>query len=318
MQLEEAIEDFLCYLEDQGKAEQTISSYHYDYKQFLEFLKENQAPVLVEEIKPFWIQKFLRHRRRLGNSTSSAARKLHSLSSLFKFCVKQEWIDRNPAQHIDAPKIPETLPVVLKDSEVSGILSAVNSARHFLARRDRALIKVFLTTGIRRSEAIGLDWEDIDFKQKTLTVRQGKGGKDRVIPLRDEVLDALWDYLHSRLPLTDQAVFFSRQRNRVSKDSISRTVSRYVKAAGISQKVTAHSFRHFCATHLLRQGIDIAVVKDLLGHRDIGTTMKYTHSSNSLRRSAIDHISIPGLSNYAWNFPSMHSWEQKGENNDER
>ncbi len=318
MQLEEAIEDFLCYMEDQGKSDLTVSSYRYDYMQFMEYLKENQAPVVVEEIKPFRIQKFLRYRRRLGNSTSSTARKLHALSSFFKFCVKQEWIDRNPAENIDAPKIPETLPIILKDSEVSGLLSAANSARHYLAKRDRALIKVLLTTGVRRSEAINLDWEDIDFKEKTLTVRQGKGGKDRVIPLRDETLDDLWDYLQSRLPLTDRAVFFSRQRNRVSKDSISRTVSRYVRAAGISKKVTAHTFRHFFASHLLRQGVDVAVLKDLMGHRDISTTMKYTHSSNSLRRSAIDNISIPGLSNYAWNVPSMHSWKQKGENNDEK
>lgn len=319
MQLQDAIADFLLYLEDHGNSDLTITSYRSDLRQFLAFLRANQGPTTLEEIRPVWIRSFLREKRRQGLSTSSVARKLNCLRSFFKFCVLQEWLERNPAQSVEAPKIAETLPSYLREDEVYRLLNAVNQAKHCFAKRDRALIKLLLTTGIRRSELINLNWEDINFKEKTLTVRQGKGKKDRIIPLKEEVLQDLWDYLQTRLPLTNNALFLSRQKTRINKDSLARILKKYIQAAGINEKkVTAHTFRHTFATSLIHQGVDVAVVKDLMGHEDIQTTMKYTHTSNAHRIAAIDKLFLPGLSNYSQKTLSANSWEKMGDHNKQK
>lgn len=312
MHLEFAGKDFLLYLEDQGKSEDTVRSYRGDLKQFMNFLRENQLPMLVNEIKASHVTSFMRNLRRQGRSTTTVYRKLNCLRSLFKYLLTQEIIDKSPTNAVEAPKVAETLPVYLTDDEITRLMNTVNLARHYFARRDRALIKLLLTTGIRRCELLRLTWEHVDFKHKILTIRFGKGKKDRIIPLRDEVLKDLWDYLQTRLPLYNKAMFLSRQSGPISKDSVSKIIRRYVQAAGITKHVTAHTLRHSFCTHLINQGVNVAVAQDIMGHDDITTTRKYTHTNDSQRRSAIDMIDFPGITKYSQNPPSANTWEELG------
>lgn len=147
MQLQEAINDYLLDLEDHGNSNLIIASYRSDLQQFMAFLQANQGPTTVEEIRPVWVRSFLRERRRQGLATSSVARKLNCLRSFFKFGVLQEWLKRNLALPVEAPKVAETLPTYLKEDKVYRLINAVNLAKHCFAKRDRALIKLLLTTG---------------------------------------------------------------------------------------------------------------------------------------------------------------------------
>lgn len=295
--IEEAVEEFVFHLEDQAKSSETIYAYRGDLKQLVDFLNNNNLPKTVQEIRPIFIRQIVRHfRRDLGFAPSTAERKLNCYRSFFKFCCQQEWTISNPAQAVDAPKKSKKLPVYLSDNEAERIIKAADNASHYLALRDRVMIKLLLTTGVRRSELMGLNWKDVDFKNKTILVR-GKGDKERVVPLKDEVLTDMWLYLQSRLPLKNEAFLLSRQGNRLSIYAISLAINRCAMAAGIEKRVTCHSFRHTCATMLIHAGVNIKTTGSILGHEDVQTTLKYLHSSDMQNKTAIEEMSFPGIPN---------------------
>jgi site-specific recombinase XerD len=194
---------------------------------------------------------------------------------------------------IHAPKAPDTVPVYLKPDEVKRLISLPEKYSRNNKLRDKCILETFVFTGIRRNELLSLDWDDIDFKSDTLKVRKGKGKKQRIIPITDPLSSDLWDYLQSRLPLKDRAMFTSFYGTRLTATPLSQTFRRYLKIAGLDQKgITLHKLRHTFATLLIQQGVDLMSIKELLGHEDLNSTKIYTHVDTSHLRKQVEKINL--------------------------
>src|SRR5262249_53804855 len=248
---------------------------------------------------------------------SSIARKLASLRSFFKFCVREGMIKENPARLVPTPKLPKRIPSVLSAEEMNGFLNqlaldptppqrkrATVKARReehrrrfpgeeaLLLRRDRALLELLYAAGLRVSELTGLNLADMDRREKMLRVR-GKGNKERIVPYggkAQEALEAYWPLREQLLlaastsrgpkrPLHSEAVFLNYAGRRLTQRSVGRIVKKYVRLANIDWDLHPHSLRHAFATHLLADGADLRAIQELLGHQSLSTTQKYTHAS---------------------------------------
>lgn len=190
---------------------------------------------------------------------------------------------------VDRIKKQSRLPRFLLADEVQRLISAVDNFKVANRLGNKAMIRVFLYCGIRRSELFNLDWSDIDFSRGTLLIRLGKGGKDRFLPLNSEVSSCLWDYLQARLPLNDQAVFTNHYGHRMKPNNLMRVLRKLTKKAGIQKSVTAHLLRHSFATMLLEAGADIVTVQKLLGHADLSTTQIYAHTTSERMAQAVEN-----------------------------
>jgi site-specific recombinase XerD len=167
----------------------------------------------------------------------------------------------------------------MREDEVKRLLSAARHSDDQDALRNYILIKLYAVTGVRRQEAVDLNFEDIDFKNNTLRVR-GKGKKERIIPLSEEMAQELWIYFQSRLPLKNSALFITSRGNRIHPSKAHEIYKEMLKRAGLDGNgYTLHTLRHSYATNLINNGVDIRSVQELLGHEDIGTTTIYSHVS---------------------------------------
>ncbi|MFN2424945.1 MAG: tyrosine recombinase XerC [Candidatus Binatia bacterium] len=210
------------------------------------------------------------------SARSSTARKLAALRAFFRWLAREGLAD-NPCEAVSAPKIPRLLPVHLSVDDLCELLAAPARAKP-LGLRDRALLELLYSCGLRAAECAGLDWTAI---HEGLAVARvlGKGRKERVVPVGADALAALRDYRTSwTLPRRDtKAVFLNAGGSRLTTRSIGRIVEKHLKAAGIVAHATPHSLRHSFATHLLESGADLRAIQEMLGHASIATTQRYTH-----------------------------------------
>jgi integrase/recombinase XerC len=212
---------------------------------------------------------------------SSLARKLAALKGFFKFLVASGQLDDDPLALIQTPKQEKPLPRFLSVDDVFQLLGGLKT-KGVLDVRDRAILEVFYSTGIRVSELVGLNWGDVDFQLGIIRV-VGKGGKERIVPIGDVAMETLRDYsLEQRkswnLPSTGETpVFLNHRGMRVTTRSVGRIVEKHLKASGITVRVGPHGLRHTFATHLLNSGADLRVIQELLGHASLSTTQRYTH-----------------------------------------
>jgi len=217
------------------------------------------------------------------NQKSSVARKLSTLRSFFKSLVKKGMIEVNPAEGLLTPKREKTIPVYLTVDEIFRLLDSIESDA-LLAARNRAIFETLYSCGIRVSELTGLDVFDIDASAATVRVF-GKGGKERVVPIGRKALDAVEGYrerLRAETGIgTDRngPIFLNRQRKRLTARSVGRILKQLAVACGIATPISPHGLRHTFATHMLDAGADLRSVQELLGHRNLSTTQKYTHVS---------------------------------------
>ncbi|NMA08602.1 MAG: tyrosine recombinase XerC [Clostridiales bacterium] len=223
----------------------------------------------------------------LGDDDKALARKVASLRTFFKFLtVKRNYLDYNPAAELESPKIKKSLPRYLTIDEAHALLDAVDG--QFRAR-DYCILVLFLNCGLRVSELAALNRSSI--QEDTLRVR-GKGNKERLLYLNDACIDAIEQYLPERLipdSLKDKdALFVSRQRNRISVQNIKKLVEKHLMVAGLSGRgYSAHKLRHTAATLMYQNGVDIRTVQEFLGHENLSTTQIYTHlASDSIREAA--------------------------------
>lgn len=275
------IHDFLTWLTVEGKSPLTITAYRSDLQQFQAILAENGLTELTQ-VDPPAVRRFLIELKRRSLSNSTLARKTNCLRSFFRYCEDEGYIQTSPMRRISAPKKEKRVPRYLTGADERRVLTAAR--RNGL--QDFVVLETLALTGIRRAELFALQWQDIDFEAQTMRVR-GKGMKERVLPLQADLARDLWQLLHTRLPLHSQAVFLTQNGTPMQKDSLARVINRAISAAGLTDRVTAHVFRHTFATRLLRQQFDLATVRDLLGHDDIATTSVYVHSSESTKRAAV-------------------------------
>lgn len=282
------IDEFARYLAvERNASANTVRAYVADLRQFASFLCGNpSAPrgtpkaadicaAGQEEVRAFLAWSMRRHRK------SSAARKLSSLKRFFRYLEARGAVARNPAAHVLTPKQDKPLPAHLTVDDMFRLLDA---ARHdgTSSARDRAILEVLYSCGLRVSELVGLDWSDIYPNVEMVRVR-GKGGKERVVPIGRTALAALAEYRESLPRLcprgiaAPQAVFLNRRGTRLTVRSVARLLDAYVCKAGLATKISPHALRHSFATHLLNAGADLRAIQELLGHASLSTTQRYTH-----------------------------------------
>ena len=225
---------------------------------------------------------------RRGQAASSIQRLLSSIRNFFKFLVREDILESNPAQDVTAPKKPRRLPRVLDVDEVSHLLNI--SGNDVLSKRDRAILELFYSSGLRLAELAGLNLHDIDLADGSVRVT-GKGNKQREVPVGRMAREALSSWLHARIELLKgdtNAVFLSRQGKRLSGRSIQARINYLAKKLGLQQHVHPHMLRHSFASHMLESSGDLRSVQELLGHADIATTQIYTHLNFDLLARVYD------------------------------
>jgi len=265
----------------------TVRNYLSDLREFNEFVKKDLPSLLDSEGNPK-IEKldYLVIRGYLGmlykrNKKATVARKLASLRAFFRFLMREGYISLNPAKLISTPKQEKRLPSFLSIDEVFNLLNAQIPPGE-LGLRDRAIMETLYSCGIRVSELIGLNEGDIDFNLGIIKV-QGKGRKERIVPIGGKALDALREYFAIKEKTdetkADRPVFLNNRGKRFSTRGVDRVIQKYLLKCGILKKITPHSLRHTFATHLLDAGADLRSIQELLGHTSLSTTQKYTHLS---------------------------------------
>lgn len=261
------IDEFLSVQRQRGRRPGTIDS----YRQFLSrYARELGKP--IDEANTRDVRLFLmREQTERGNAQSTIARKIHILSSLYQWLHREEIIERNPMTRIDAPADEESSPKFLSVEELERVRDACRKPI------ERLLVEVLYSSGVRVSEAVALDWDDIDWDGKRMLVRDGKGGKSRIVPLSTRAVMLLRDYRRTR---TDDEpwVFRSQFQRRMSKHAVQRRMRILGERAGLRERLTPHRLRHTLATHLLAGGAPIDVVQTLLGHASVRTTQVYART----------------------------------------
>jgi tyrosine recombinase XerC len=269
-----AVARFLCYLRDERNAsEHTCRNYALDLQQFLAGLGSRRLP----EVTPLEIRRFVVQLSTQQAAKRTIARKLSCLRSFFRYLCREGWLSHNPALGVPTPRLERRLPAFLDERQVERLLEAPSAAT-WQGLRDRAMLEALYSTGIRVSELVGLNLDDLDEISGTVIVR-GKGKKERLCPIGGTALKVIRRYLSARPKTlrTPYALFVSQKRTRVTVRHVDRLLVRYVRGAGLPASVSPHSLRHSFATHLLDRGADLRSVQELLGHASLSTTQVYTH-----------------------------------------
>jgi integrase/recombinase XerC len=286
--MEQLIEEYArALVVEENASPHTVRNYTSDLRQLRAFLLEQQlglddagTAVAVDRVDHLAIRAFMTHLLR-RNSKSSVGRKLSAAKQFFRFLLRRGRIGRDPTAGIATPKKRQQLPVHLSVDDTFRLLEAPPKDTP-PGLRDRALLEVVYSCGLRVSELVGLDWEDIDAGLELVRVR-GKGGKERLVPIGRKALAALDGYrariaeLCPRRLRDENAVFLNRRGRRLTTRTVARLVDHYVAASGIATKASPHALRHSFATHLLSAGADLRAIQELLGHASLSTTQKYTH-----------------------------------------
>ncbi len=281
--LSSLIERYAQFLRvERGASSHTLRSYLSDLGQFRRFLVAQEgAEPGVEELSPSRIRAFLAHLHRQDRK-SSIGRKLSALRGFFRFLVQEGTLKRDPTLAVATPKKEKPLPSYLSVDDLFRLLETPPS-HTALGLRDRAILEVLYSCGLRVSELVGLNWEDVDPRLEVVRVK-GKGGRERIVPIGSRALGALDRYRERRLELVakkrplieEKAIFLNRQGTRLTTRSVARLVGKYVRKGGLLLRATPHSLRHGFATHLLEAGADLRAIQELLGHASLSTTQRYT------------------------------------------
>jgi len=290
------IEGFLDFLRvEKGYSNNTTAAYRNDLVQFAEYLADHTgrpAPDWTDVNKDGIISYILELKER-EYASSTVARKIAAIKSFFHFLTSEESLKDDPTATLDSPKVKKRLPVTLSYEEVNRLLAMPGQGDSPKAVRDRALLELLYATGMRVTEIVSLDLEDINLASATVRVTRGKGGKERIIPIHSRAVEALNAYLgKARMQLlkdpSERALFLNHRGARLTRQGLWLIVKCYVREAGIHAEVTPHTLRHSFATHLLNGKADLRHVQELLGHANISTTQIYTHISSERLRVAYD------------------------------
>lgn len=282
--MEEVVDRFINHLAvERGLSNNTLNAYSRDILCFLDFLEE-QGVRELQVVRPEDIQGFLGFLRSRQLSPRTVARHLAALRSLFRFLVRERFLRINPTTMLQSPRLARSLPKMLSQTEVKSLLGQPSGSSP-LALRDRAMLELIYAAGMRVSELVDLDMSQVNFVTGTVQI-QGKGGRERMLPLGDYALEALRNYLeggrvHLQKRSSNNAVFLNRSGNRLTRQGFWKILKRYAKQAGLQRDVTPHILRHSFATHLLERGADLRAIQEMLGHADISTTQIYTHVARS-------------------------------------
>ncbi|MBI3773377.1 MAG: tyrosine recombinase XerC [Gammaproteobacteria bacterium] len=283
------IERFSAYLRDEKRVSpHTLSNYQRDLYKLHAFLKQ-QAVTGWREVRDHHIRAFSASLRRQALAGRTLQRTLSAIRSFYRYLLREDQVDLNPATTVSAPKQQKTLPKALDVDRVGRLLEI--KAEDPLSQRDLAMMELLYSSGLRLSELVNLNLNDIDFSDQLVRVT-GKGAKVRVVPVGRYAVTALQNWLSTRheLAVADEtAVFINRQGKRLSPRSIQLRLKQWAIKQGIDTHLHPHMLRHSFASHLLESSGDLRAVQELLGHADISTTQIYTHMDFQHLANVYDH-----------------------------
>ncbi len=284
---------FLQYLQaERNASELTIKSYREDLLALAEYLEQARGVVPdAADIETLDLRGYIAAMTEAGYAKTTIARRLASLRSFFRFGQRDGWCKTNPARPLRNPRKPRALPHFLSSDEVERLLTSptqtgARDRGSAMALRDRAILEVLYSAGLRVSELAGLNDSDLDFSSSLLRVR-GKGRRERISPVGSFATHALRQWLSERKLSpkeksgSEAPVFTNKFGRRLTTRSVGRMLEKYLRQTGLDRRTTPHTLRHSFATHLLDRGADIRSVQELLGHKSLITTQIYTHVSTA-------------------------------------
>ena len=292
--LKDLSRQFLSFLRyNRNVSPHTVRAYDTDVTQFLAHLgSRHQRPVselTVAEFDADGVRGYMKELKDRDNRNSSQARRRAAVRAFAKYLVREELLADDPTSIVGAPRKEQMLPAHLGLEEVRRLLDAVDVSSP-AGRRDRAILELFYASGLRLSELVGMDLEDLNLSGRMVRVR-GKGGKERLVPFNPHAAEAMRAMLGDRQSAKGVDVrgskgargrprtplFLNQRGGRLTTRSVDRLVRRYVREAAIPQGISPHALRHTFATHLLQAGADLRAIQELLGHASLSTTQRYTH-----------------------------------------
>ena len=277
-------QEFLNWLQNEkGSSVHTIRAYQEDLTQFGEYLKAQGIPLEQLEYHDLrYYMASLQQKQQLKKTTLS--RKTSTLKSFCKFLHREGLLEHNPADLLSTPKKEKRLPTVINEVDMTAFLDDFLAGEEPLQLRNKAIFELLYSSGLRVSELVQLDVENVQ-KQKGILRILGKGSKERIVPVGEQAQSAITYYLEHGRPLLvkeeAQALFLNRQGTRLTTRGVEYILEQYVKQGALKYKVTPHAFRLSFANHLLDHGADLSVIKELLGHESLSTTQIYTEVSAS-------------------------------------
>lgn len=286
--MEKQVHNFLSFLQTEKNAsEHTVKNYQIDLREFDVFLEKKD----LSDVAYLDIRSFLAHLKTKNYSKSSISRKLACIRSFFKYLVREKFLSSNPASSVATPKRDKRLPKFLDSTEVANLLEAP-SRENWEEKRDRAILETLYSSGLRVSELVGLNRDDVDIFSALVRIR-GKGKKERIVPVGKIALEAIQNYLEKKPPRDrDQGfkkpLYLNRSGGRLTDRSVRRMVLKYARRISLKKDISPHILRHSFATHMLDRGADLRSVQELLGHENLSTTQIYTHVTTKRLKEAYD------------------------------
>ncbi len=294
-----AVTSFLNYLQMvKSSSSHTLRAYKIDLITFENFLKKefNSSDVSIEKIDKWVIRRYLTVLNKNNKKNRTIMRRISSLRSFFKYCLKEKILNSNPVEDIESPKREKKLPITMNYDQVKTFFNAPNTET-YLGLRDRAIMELFYSSGLRLSELVDLDRNDFDNDNNILQIF-GKGKKQRIVPITKTAAHWIEKYLNDPIRYEktkshdkekDQnAIFLNKWGKRISVRSVDRHFKFYLKKCGFVEHITPHTIRHTIATHWLENGMDLKTIQMLLGHTSLSTTTIYTHVSSTLKRAVYE------------------------------
>jgi site-specific recombinase XerD len=293
-----ALSDFVIFCRVERRlADLTCKAYERDVRACLEYLR-GQGVAALAEVRTAHLRSFLASEAEHRPSPSSQARAVAAVRCFFRFCVESDYAEHDPAHVLRTPKKREALPDVLDRTELARLLDVPDRegvwARLHAGKRerDRLLLALFAYSGLRRSELLGLDCEDVDLERRLVRVRRGKGGTERVVPIHPGLVPLFLSYAMTRPNTPCPALFVGVHGKRLSPTILTSTFRRYATAAGVNKRkrITPHTLRHVFATELLGAGANLRQIQELLGHKHLDSTQRYTRVRAHQLRGAVKRL----------------------------
>ena len=297
--MREQLQSFLDYLRlNRNASRHTVMAYRGDVGQYLSFLEKRggRRVVTPADLNHESVRAFLSELFQRGTAGSTSARRLAAIRSFARYLRREGLLDHDPGALISTPRQVRKIPAHLDIDEMQALLDAPDTSTP-LGRRDRAILELFYASGLRLSELVGVDLEDLNLSSRLIRVL-GKGGKERILPFNRTAAAAIRAYLKDRLDLAQavpasskggsnsrlsnrEPLFLNYRGGRLSTRSVDRLVRRYVVQSSTKLGISPHALRHSFATHLLERGADLRAIQELLGHSRVTTTQRYTHVNAS-------------------------------------
>ncbi len=292
-------ERFLQYLRAvKNSSVHTLRNYRMDLDRFFLFVQKNleNSPRVFSSLSKRVFRGYLAELNKEGMKKRTILRRMSSLRSFFAYLVKEGVIPSDPMEEIERPKLEKTMPASIDYARVE-LLFAQPDLSSYLGLRDRCIMELFYSSGLRISELAALDRSSLDVASKLLRIK-GKGKKERIVPVTQTALSWITRYLEHPARYQDfkehqsekdtKAIFLNHRGERITVRSIDRNFKDYLRASGLVERITPHTIRHTIATHWLENGMDLKTIQTLLGHSSLATTTIYTHVSSKLKKSVYD------------------------------